>query len=291
MKLNYKWISAIALIIIIGVSGGIYYFSTRNKGEELLLSTTTSVRDTGLLDQLITRFEAQNSITVRYTAVGTGHAIDLAKEGQVDAVLVHAPALEMQFVNDGYGMNRTTLWYNYFIVAGPSSDPANVLNASNVTNAFLAIKAAGEQGKANFYSRGDNSGTDIKEKYIWSLLNLNTTTFGNWYISTGQGMAATITQANNDPKGYVLTDIGTFAEQKAQPTANIVLSQLFNKEDTITYNTYSYIVVNPNKFGSSFKFNTNNAFKFLEFLKSQSTIDFVRNYKVGNITLFNPLNG
>ena len=152
------------LVILILMSSGFYFFSFTSK-DEIRIGVTTSLENSGFLDYLISDYERDNPDSeISYTARGTGAIIKLAMDGEVDAIIVHAPELEKEFLDGGFGVNRTTLWYNYFILVGPPDDPANVNSAVNVSESFQRIKNSVEQGNTYFVSRGDESGTHLKEK-------------------------------------------------------------------------------------------------------------------------------
>ena len=256
-----------------------------NSDNELFLATTTSVENTGLLDYLIEIFEDQSQIDVGFTAVGSGAAIQLAKDGEVDAILVHAPNSEQELIDDGFVLNKTKLWFNFFIIIGPKEDPAGISTSINASEAFSKIKIAGEEGKAVFYSRGDESGTHVKEKLIWSKTVFNPSVPANWYFETGSGMSSTIVITNNDPFGYTLTDLGTFASQ-IESDSTLEIIELFSGDDLL-FNPYSYLIIDPDKIG--FSLNSKSAKEFLNFLLDSETNELVRNYKINDITLFNPI--
>ncbi|MFV2015150.1 MAG: substrate-binding domain-containing protein [Candidatus Heimdallarchaeota archaeon] len=270
----------ITIILLIFLSTSIYYFSLEDDNV-LTLATTTSVDNSGLLGVIIKEFEKIHDITVKVTARGSGAAVDLAKRGEVDAILLHAPNLEKKFMNEGYGTNRTALWYNFFIVVGPSNDPANISKASTVQQAFERIKISGELGNTKFYSRGDNSGTHLKELEIWKTAGQGEPVSSDWYFETGLGMSSTLITADTK-NGYTLSDLGTFLQIKEN--SGLKISVLYDNDDTLR-NPYSYIIVSPNKFDN---LNTKAAFLFLEFLLEESTIELVGNYKVADTVLFTP---
>ena len=159
----------------------------------ILMATTTSTRDSGLLPYLLPQFTADTGIDVRYTAVGTGQALDAGRRGDVDVVMVHAPSLEAAFMASSDGLCRNMIMYNRFVIVGPASDPAGTGNAASAAEAFLRIY----QNASQFESRADNSGTYNKELELWRAAGLNVSTFGSWYEETNQGMGATLTIANN----------------------------------------------------------------------------------------------
>ena len=209
----------------------------------IVLATTTSARDSGLLDYLIPYFQGETGIGVRYTAVGTGQALDLGRRGDADVVLVHAPTAELAFMAEGQGLCRSPVMFNEFIVVGPPSDPARINGLSNATVAFAQIASA----RALFFSRGDNSGTNIMEKTIWSWVGYTPSVATDpWYRETGQGMGATLDIASQ-LGGYTFSDDGTFLVHRAVLDLAIDVSH-----DPALRNSYSVIPVNaslhPNVF-------------------------------------------
>src|SRR3989454_2394210 len=169
----------------------------------VILSTTTSTQDSGLLDVLVPMFERQTGYSVKTIAVGTGQALALAARGEADVVLAHAPGLEKKYVADGKMLNRRLVMYNDFVIIGPADDPAKVKGTKKATDAMRAIAATGSR----FVSRGDSSGTHALERALWKLAGLEPQ--AGWYIESGQGMGATLGIAD-DRKAYTLTDRGTY---------------------------------------------------------------------------------
>jgi len=203
----------------------------------VLMATTTSTRDTGLLPYLLPKFTADTGIDVRYVAVGTGQALDLGRAGDVDVVMVHAPSLEEAFMAAGDGLCRNPIMFNRFVIVGPSADPAGVRDAANVTDAFNRIHSV----EARFESRADNSGTHNKELRLWEALGLNPSAFGAWYERTEQGMGPTLTLAD-ERDAYTLSDDGTwYAREGSLPH----LTLLYDQVDLLLQNQYSVIPVNP----------------------------------------------
>ncbi|MCY3411124.1 MAG: substrate-binding domain-containing protein [Candidatus Heimdallarchaeota archaeon] len=277
--MNLKQISIASIVIAIIVLGGMYgYLSTQDNEERLFIATTTSVDNTGLLQLLITEFSNIYDINVSVSAVGSGTAIEYGRNGDVDALLVHAPDLEQELVDSGYAINHTTLWYNYFIIAGPVNDPANISHATSAQDAFDRIR----ETRSPFYSRGDNSGTHLKEISIWDTVP-NASIETDWYFETGSGMGATLLMAN-EQNGYVLTDHGTFTSYKADDTIPNLISH-YNEDDSL-YNPYSYMIISPMKYPD---LNTENAKLFLEFLQSDKALAIVRGLKIGDTLLFTPV--
>lgn len=179
--------------------------SAENK--EIILATTTSTQDSGLLDAILPEFEKQTGIAVKVIAVGTGQAIKLGEEGNADVLLVHSRKAEDEFVNKGFGINAHDVMYNQFYIVGPADDPAGIKGVQSAKEAMGKIAAK----QAPFVSRGDDSGTDKKEKSIWSEAQIKPE--GSWYISSGQGMGETLQMAD-EKRAYTLTDEATFLSRK-----------------------------------------------------------------------------
>jgi tungstate transport system substrate-binding protein len=202
----------------------------------LLLATTTSTRDSGLLDFILPDFESQYNVKVDVVAVGSGQAMKIGQDGNAEVLLVHSPAAEQQFMADGHGVRREDVMYNDFVIVGPASDPAGVKGMKNAAKVFTTIADA----QAKFVSRGDNSGTDVKEHDIWKAANI--TPEGAWYISAGQGMGAVLTMAD-EQLAYTLSDRATFLSRKATGLQLEIMSE----GDAILFNPYGVIQVDPAK--------------------------------------------
>jgi len=200
------------------------------------MSTTTSTENSGLLDALLPPFEEMLHVKVDVIAVGTGKALALGANGDVDIVFVHARPSEDKFVADGNGVNRRDVMYNDFVIIGPESDPAGVKSAKSAAEAFQKIAEA----QAEFISRGDDSGTNKKEKIIWKEVGL--TPEGKWYQEAGQGMGAVLTIAN-DKQAYTMADRGTYLAFSEKINLNVL-----TEGDPILYNPYGIIAVNPAKY-------------------------------------------
>jgi len=206
--------SSVLIVIILGV-GAIatygYVMSRTPARERLIVSTTTSLYETGFLDELKVKFEAKyTNLNVSFISQGTGLAIQTAMRGDADMILVHDPAREVQFLQGGYGVNRKIVAYNFFIIVGPSDDPAGMAGKSPA-EALSMIRSAGLDGTAIWVSRGDDSGTHSKEKSLWKSIALDTKNLRTepWYLEAGSGMTATLKLAN-EKRGYTLTDIGSY---------------------------------------------------------------------------------
>jgi tungstate transport system substrate-binding protein len=197
------------------------------------LSTTTSTENSGLLKWLLPVFEAKTGAKVHVISVGTGKALELAKNGDVDVTLVHARPLEDKFVADGYGVDRRDVMYNDFIVAGPVSDPAGIRGSKDVIVAFRKIAAS----RARFISRGDNSGTDLMEKSYWTSAGVKPA--GANYRSAGLGMGEVLNMAA-ELQAYTLTDRATYGAYKAKTGLAILV-----EGDKRMFNPYGIIAVNP----------------------------------------------
>lgn len=197
------------------------------------LSTTTSTENSGLLAYLLPAFEARSNSTIQVISVGTGKALELARNGDVDVTLVHARAAEDKFVAEGHGIDRRDVMYNDFVLAGPAADPAGVKGGRDVLAAFRKIAAA----NVRFVSRGDNSGTDLMEKGYWRAIG--TQPAGSRYISSGLGMGEVLNMAA-ELQAYTLTDRATYSTYKARTGLVIVV-----EGDSRMFNPYGIIAVNP----------------------------------------------
>lgn len=203
--------------------------------KELKLATTTSTEDSGLLDYILPEFTKDTGYEVQVISVGTGQAIEMGEAGDVDVILVHSRAAEDQFVEEGYGVDRRDVMYNDFLIIGPAEDPAGIKGEADVVKAFTTI----QEKQAPFVSRGDNSGTDKKEKGIWSKAGI--TPEGDWYIEVGQGMGDTFRMAD-EKRAYTLIDRATYLNLKD----NYQLEPMVEGSPELL-NPYGVIPVNPEK--------------------------------------------
>jgi len=185
------------------------------ENEVLRMATTTSTKDSGLLDILNPAFEQKTGATIRMLSKGTGGAIKSAINKEVDLIFVHWRTEEDKFITDGYGVNRRDVMFNDFIITGPKDDPARVSGLSNAVEALVKIKECGEVGKTKFFSRGDRSGTHSEELNFWQIAEVKPALLGrgDWYVSTGKGMGETLNETN-EAKGYTLTDRGTWLKKR-----------------------------------------------------------------------------
>ena len=256
------------LILTIVLTGCAIIPSSEAPVQELVLATTTSTADSGLLDAILPAFEEANRIKVNVVAVGTGQAIAMGERGDADVILVHARAREDEFIADGHGIARYDVMYNDFVIVGPASDPAGVSEVVDAegnfsaTEAFKRVAHAGDEGEAFFASRGDDSGTHTKEKVIWEAAGLEPNPDDAWFLSLGQGMGATLTTAN-EKQAYTLSDRGTFLARQG----NLDLLVL-GEGDPILFNPYGVVAVNPETHPGV---KVDLAQKFIEYLTSYET--------------------
>jgi tungstate transport system substrate-binding protein len=202
----------------------------------LMMATTTSTDNTGLLDYLAPKFKAATGVELKWTATGTGKALKLGENCDVDILMVHAPAAEKKFVADGFGTDRREIMYNDFVIIGPPEDPAGIKGKS-IKGALKMI----ELKLAVFVSRGDNSGTHKKELSLWKAAGLPVPEKENWYVQTGQGMLSTINIAA-ERNGYTMTDRGTYIKYEDNLKGNPPLKILV-EGDAVLLNQYSVIAI------------------------------------------------
>lgn len=217
-------------------------------GDRLILATTTSTEDSGLLSVLIPQFEAEHGYDVDVVAVGTGQALQLGEDGNADVLLVHDRAREDAFMEEGHGVRREDVMYNDFVIVGPGEDPAAVQEAEDAATAFNQIADA----EASFVSRGDESGTHGKEMSIWDTAGVEPQ--GDWYVSAGQGMGAVLTLAD-ELQAYTLSDRATYLARTLEGTE----LEIVYEGDQILFNPYGVMAVNPDK-GDHIQLEAANAF-------------------------------
>jgi tungstate transport system substrate-binding protein len=230
----------------------------------ILLSTTTSTQDSGLLDVLIPIFEKKTGYFVKTIAVGSGQAMAMGQKGEADVLLVHSPAAEKKFVAEGYGVNRRLIMHNDYIVVGPSGDPAKIKGAKPTVEAFKKIASAA----GLFLSRGDNSGTHTKETSIWKAAGINPEK-QKWYQQTGLGMGQTL-NVTSEKKGYTLADRGTYLALKKNLSLDILV-----EGDAILLNIYHVIEINPAKWP---KVNAAGAKAFADFMVAKETQEIIKTF-------------
>ncbi len=284
MQAWQKLLIVAALATIIVVAGTLVYFNYFAK-RRLFISTTTSLYDTGLLDAIETDYEATHNVDLNIVAVGTGIAIQQAENGDADVVLVHAPSVEKTFLDGGYGVNRKIIAYNFFTIVGPADDPAQIegKTATEALNNLVAYgqNMADQSGQTQIWvSRGDNSGTNSKEKSLWTAAGYDYTELSTepWFASTGQGMGATLNVANQK-NAYTLADIGTYLKFHADGSIEIVA--LITEEQSLL-NVYSVMAVNKETVQANQtiheQINFNDAMDFIEYLISPATQQLINDY-------------
>jgi len=232
----------------------------------LILATTTSTQDSGLLDVLIPLFEQHTGYTVQTVAVGTGAALKMAEEGNADVLLVHAPSSEKTLMDAGWGKDRFLVMHNDFVIVGPAADPAGIKGATAAVDAFKKIFDSG----STFISRGDDSGTNKMEISLWGKTNDDPKGV-DWYVESGQGMGATLTIAS-EKMAYTLTDRATYLANKANLSLDILV-----EGDPALLNVYHVITVNPDKW---LKSNYDGALTFANFMIAKATQDVIGQFGV-----------
>jgi len=270
------------LAIVVGAILLVFNYTQSSRQQDLVLSTTTSTYDSGLLDYIIPVFEKRDNVKVNILSKGTGESIDIAKRGDADLVLVHSRNLEEQFVKDGYGVHRVGVMYNDFIIIGPSDDPAGISGGSNATLAFEQIAKTGAEGRTLFISRADRSGTNTLELSIWKTLGMQPSNKTNtWYIEAGASMGAVL-RMTNEKNAYTLTDRATWLSFRSQlPHLTALL-----EKDQILLNPYALILVNPEKYPQRI-FKT--ALALVKFMISEEGQRLIESFRKENQTLFIPI--
>jgi len=211
----------------------------------LRLATTTSTQDSGLLDAILPDFEATHNARVDVVAVGSGQAIELGQNGDADVLLVHSRSKEDAFVADGYGLARSDVMYNDFVLVGPPDDPAGIAGSSTAAEALAGIALA----QSPFASRGDDSGTHTKEKALWQAAGIDPDPNAGWYSSLGQGMGETL-QFANEQAAYTLSDRATYLAQRDNLPNLVILvggNSIAENPDPALLNPYGVIPVNPER--------------------------------------------
>jgi len=232
----------------------------------LILATTTSTQDSGLLDVLVPMFESQTGYTVQTVAVGTGAALKMAEEGNADVLLVHAPASEKALMDAGWGKDRFLVMHNDFVIVGPADDPARIKGTATAVEAFQKVFTAGSL----FISRGDDSGTNKMEISLWDKTSSDPNGQA-WYIESGQGMSATLTIAS-EKQAYTLTDRATYLANKENFSLEILV-----EGDAALLNVYHVITVNPDKRPKS---NYDGAMEFAKFMTDPAPQDVIGKFGV-----------
>jgi len=241
-------------------------FSAQAQGKTIILATTTSTQDSGLLDVLLPIFEKETGYFVKTIAVGSGQAMAMGQKGEADVLLVHSPEAEKKFMAEGYGINRRPVMHNDFIIVGPPGDPAKIKGEKSSVESFKKIASA----RVLFLSRGDNSGTHAKEKAIWEAAGINPEG-EKWHQETGLGMGQTLSVAS-EKKGTTLTDRGTYLALKKNLGLDILV-----EGDAVLLNIYHVIEVNPAKWP---RVNNPGAKSFSGFMVSKETQGIIKTFGV-----------
>ena len=259
----------------------VWLFSSAVAAEQdksLTMATTTSTDNTGLLDYLTPKFQKATGIELKWTATGTGKALKLGENCDVDILMVHAPTAEKKFIQSGFGTGRYEIMYNDFVIIGPENDPANI-KGKTVKDAFRDVRS----GKAPFISRGDNSGTYKKELFLWKTAGLPAPEKETWYVQTGQGMLTSIHIAA-ERNGYTMTDRGTYIKYEDNWGGNPPLKILV-EGDAALLNQYSVIMVNP-EHCSNVGYDESN--QFVTWITGKEAQGLIRDFKLLGKPLFIP---
>ena len=252
-------------VFVIFLSASVFSIANAQQ-KNVILATTTSTQDSGLLDVLIPVFEKKTGYFVKTISVGSGQAIAMGQKGEADVLLVHSPDAEKKVVSDGSGINRRLIMHNDFIVVGPPSDPAKIKGSKTTVDVFKKIATA----SSIFMSRGDNSGTHSKEKEIWKTAGVKYEG-EKWYQQTGLGMGQTLNVAS-EKKAYTLADRGTYLALKKRLDLAVLA-----EGDAILLNIYHVIEVNPTKFS---KVNAAGGKAFADFMVSKEAQDMIKTFGV-----------
>ncbi len=266
MKQNRLWAFFWVLLLLGGALLVTAPASAAPVQKNIILATTTSTQDSGLLDVLIPIFEKKTGYFVKTIAVGSGQAMAMGAKGEADVLLVHSPDAEMKFIADGFGINRRLVMHNDFILVGPPSDPAGIKGMKSAAEAFKKLAASG----ALFMSRGDNSGTHAQEKKLWKAAGIDPEG-QKWYQQTGLGMGQTLNVAA-EKKTYTLADRGTYLAMQKNLGLDILC-----EGDTSLLNIYHVIEVTPAKWP---KVNAAGAKAFADFMVSQEVQDSIAKFGV-----------
>jgi tungstate transport system substrate-binding protein len=257
--------AVLIMALISGCAANPAQNSTEVVNKEVILATTTSTQDSGLLDILKPLFEQKTGYVLKPVAIGTGAALAMGEKGEADVLLVHAPADEVKLVASGAAINRQVVMHNDFLIVGPENDPAKIKGMLLTTEALKTIS----QSKGLFVSRGDESGTHKMEKNLWKAVNIEPS--GNWYQQAGSGMGQTLNIAS-EKGAYTLTDRATYLAQKS----NLKLVPLV-EGDKVLLNIYHVMQVNPEKFN---KVNAVGAKAFADFMISAEIQEVIRTFGV-----------
>lgn len=260
-------LTALAMIFLVFVSS-----KTIAAGEAgvVILATTTSTENSGLLEYLLPQWQKDTGVKVKIIAVGTGKALQLGRAGDVDVVMVHAKQAELQFIEQGYGISRTEIMYNDFVLVGPKNDPLQLTGLTTVAEALSKIS----QNQSLFISRGDDSGTHKKELNLWELANV--TPQGSWYREAGQGMSKSL-QIAAELGGYTLTDRGTWLF-----VMNKIPMEIAFQGAPPLFNQYSIMAINPNLH----QVNSTGAKKLIDWIAGEKGQRMINEYQINGKKLF-----
>lgn len=268
----------IPVIILMMVGAVIYYiYFAVPKKPDLVLATTTSVNDSGLLDRILPNFESKYNIKVKVLAVGSGQALAYGRSGDADVLFVHSPTDENEFVKNGYGLYRKTLLWNTYMIIGPKdTNPAALTGIDKAKGAFQKIYDT----NSTFISRADDSGTNKKELGIWKSCNISQSKLNtsSWYLRNGMGMGDTLIMTN-EKSAYTITDEGTWYSMEGK----LGKLKVYVDNDTALLNYYSVIPVNASMHSN---INSDGATKFVDWLFSPETLNMVADYRVNGHQLF-----
>mgnify|MGYP001589490486 FL=1 len=256
---------AVIAIVVIAIGAYAYWDMTRPKNQQLIISTTTSFYETGFLDYVKTRFEAKYpNINVSFISQGTGLAIQTAMRGDADMIMVHDPVQELTFLQNGYGVNRKVIAYNFFVIVGPNDDPANITGLSSL-DALKRIKEYGDAGNATWVSRGDGSGTHAKEKRLWTAAGYNSSALRllSWYLERGSTMTDTLKMAY-EMDAYTISDLASYLNNMKTGNINMTIVVEASME---LLNVYSVIANNPLKTNLTDS-NFDASMKYIQYLTS-----------------------
>lgn len=269
LKKSFLIVSLLLLSLTIN-----HAFAEEEKQNILRMATTTSTDNSGLLKHLLPIFEKESGYKVHVIAVGTGKALRMGRDGDVDVVLVHAPAAEQKFVDGGYGEKRFKVMYNDFVIVGPKNDPAKINSAKSIAEAMSSIS----QTQSLFISRGDDSGTHKKERKLWQTAAVKPE--GKWYREAGQGMGKVI-QIAGELDAYTMTDRGTWlAYQDRSP-----LAVKFQGDENL-FNPYGIIAVNPKRYPDS---NYSGAMALIKWITSKAGQKMIHDFAINGTQLFTPM--
>jgi len=269
-----SFVAAVCLAVVLCLLAGVSFA----QDTELMMATTTSTDNTGLLDYLAPKFKDATGVELKWTATGTGKALKMGENCDVDILMVHAPAAEKKFVDDGFGVERTEIMYNDFVIIGPADDTAGIKGKS-IKEALGEVKTK----QAVFVSRGDNSGTHKKELSLWKAADLPVPEKESWYVQTGQGMLATINIAA-ERNGYTMTDRGTYIKYEDTMKGNPPLKILVEGDEALL-NQYSVIAIDTKHCS---KADYDNARKFIDWIAGPDGQQLIKDFKLLDKQLFTP---